>query len=77
VNGPQDLQKRRQKQIEMAAMQQHISKVSIRYSVLNCMLIIRKSNQPYATLAKKHGQQTPVLTLSKPAKQTSTTAYPV
>ena len=28
VNGPQDLQKRRQKQIEMAAMQQHISKVS-------------------------------------------------
>jgi len=30
VNGPQDLQKRRQKQIEMAAMQQHISKVRTR-----------------------------------------------
>jgi hypothetical protein len=28
VNGPQDLQKRRQKQIEMAAMQQHITKAS-------------------------------------------------
>lgn len=28
VNGPQDLQRRRQKQIEMAAMQQHVSKVS-------------------------------------------------
>jgi hypothetical protein len=27
VNGPQDLQKRRQKQIEMAAMQQHVTKV--------------------------------------------------
>lgn len=29
VNGPQDLQRRRQKQIEMAAMQQHVSKVSL------------------------------------------------
>jgi hypothetical protein len=61
----------------MAAMQQHISKVSNHYSILKYTLITRKSNQPYATPGKKHGQQTPVLTLSKPAKQTSTTAYPV
>jgi hypothetical protein len=78
VNGPQDLQKRRQKQIEMAAMQQHISKVSPppHYDTVGFVLISRKSALLYATRAKKHGRQTPEPETSKPAKQTFTTDSP-